>query len=53
MQTPKSSLTPCLFVFNILAFTGLTLSMIFGMARDLYLVYGSFGPPIGNDTITC
>ena len=26
----------CLFVFNTLVFTEITLSMTFGMARDLY-----------------
>ena len=47
-----------LFVFNILAFNAIALSMIFDMARDLYrrckyIVYGSYGPPIGNHVITC
>ena len=44
-------------VRNILAFIGITLSITFDMARDLYcrrnyVVYDSYGPPIGNHVVT-
>ena len=48
-----------LFLFNIFAFNRITLSMTFGIARDLYrrgkgVVYGSYRPPVGNHVIiTC
>ena len=46
------------FVFKILAFNRITLSMTFVMACDLYrrcknVVYDSHGLPVGNHVITC
>lgn len=46
-----------LFVFNILTFSGITLSITFEIARNLYrrcksVVYGSYGPPVGSLVIT-
>ena len=46
------------FVFNVLFFNGIALSMTFRMARHLYckckhIVYGSYGRPVGNHVITC
>ena len=47
-----------LFVFNILAFVGITFGKTFGMACDLCrsckdVVYGSYGPPIRNHVVIC
>ena len=47
-----------LFFFNIPAINGITLSMTFGAGRNLYrrckyVVYGRYGPPIGNHIVTC
>ena len=46
------------FVFKIFAFNGITLIATFGIARDLYrrckyIVYNSYGPPVGNHIINC
>ena len=48
------------FVFIILAFNGITLSMTFGMVCDLNrqtlvsdVVYCSYGQPIANHVVTC
>ena len=55
MATPTQDFH--LVVLNILAFSGITLSMTFGVALDLYrrckyVAYGEYGSPIGNHVIT-